>query len=773
MKNRWTLFIKIQLLVIIILLVSYIAVEIIILNLIGAQMQARFIDGAKNSVALMQSNIETIFQDTTERITYLGAVFEASEKGSQEINVHLAAIGLSKADALNTFLAYDDGTWDIIPPEPDLPVNFDPRERGWYKRAFRSSGVKWSNPYIDAVTGDRVVTGSLYTQLIDSEAVVGMDISLNRLVDIFEELNISENDILVLLNEDDRIIASNRLDYLDLTLEAFRDPLISMNDIITGEVVTDKGLYYFRRLSVSDMRLLVFLPDQDIVGTTKQAQIIMTIVMTLIAIVTILLSQSMTRRVMRPLTALKDVMIESKASGEVILYDENSNDEINVVVKAYNALALHINKQNDEILRMAYEDDLTGLPNRANFIKEAKATIEQKKRMALFYLDLDNFKYVNDTYGHAYGDIVLKNLADGLKHNARDNHFIARLSGDEFGILVTDFEDDSTLDSIGQSLLRIVKQPIYLENMEFIMTGSLGLSCYPDDGEDYETVLSNADIAMYEAKGLSTGRFIRFSEETRDTYMEQLRLEHRLKSSIKNDELAVVYQPILKLKTMEIKGFESLARWNDEKLGPVSPDQFIPIAEKNQFIIELGKYVLTKTIEFGKRLFNQYGKYYELNINVSVVQLQNEGFVDDILEVLAQNKFPSRFLNLEITESLTLETDENILMKLAYLRKEGIQISIDDFGTGYSSLHHMTDLSLTHVKIDRQLILKAARSEEVFQLMKGIVEFAHTMLYKVVAEGIEDDEMEAMVIEMGSDYAQGYKYARPLYEEQLIDLLNQ
>lgn len=773
MKSRWTLFVKIQVLVIAILLISYIAVEVIILNLIGNQMKERFIDSAKSTITLMQRNIEIVFSDVNERIEYLGGQSETFDKGSEEVQYHLRALGLSNIHMLQTFIAYDDGSWDMIPPSDNVSSGFDPRERDWYKRAFRSHGVKWSDPYVDEVSGGKVITGSIYTKLADSEAVTGMDISLSGLTAIFRDIDISENDVVALLNDNDRIIASNEETFNDKTLETFNDEEMTGHAIITGEVETAKGLYYFRRLNQSQMRLMVFLPRQDIIGTTSQAQWIMTIVITVILIVSIALSQSITRRVMRPLTALRDTMIQSRGEGELLLYDENANDEINAVIKAYNNLAAYINEQNEEISRMAYQDELTGLPNRASFMKSVNSSLSRCENLALFYLDLDNFKYVNDTYGHAYGDVVLKSMAESLTDFCGKRCAVARLSGDEFAAIMVNYADERELDAEAKHILRLVKQPIFLDDIEFTLTGSLGVSRYPIDGKDYETLLSNADIAMYEAKGNNSDQYSLYNEAMRNDYMEQLRLERRLVRSIENNEFDVVYQPILYLPTKEVCGFEALSRWNDELLGPVSPDVFIPIAERNQFISVIGKYVLEQSVALGRKLFNQYGRYYELNVNVSVVQMQSETFVDEVLNILDASKYPSRFLNLEITESLTLESDEHVLMRLAYLRKKGIQISIDDFGTGYSSLGHMTDLSLTHVKIDRQLIMKASQSQEIFQLMKGIVEFAHTMLYKVVAEGIEDEHMEAMVEEMNSDFAQGYKYAKPLYEEQLIDYLKE
>lgn len=773
MRKKWTLFVKIQVLVVAILLILYIAVELTIFGFVGQQMQQRFVDDVKNTVILTQKNIETVFSGANASVSFLAQEFSDMVRDDDMIEEMIYHVGASNENIMNTFIAYSDGTWIISPPSDSLPDNFDPRGREWYLRAFRSAGVKWSDPYVDMVTNERVVTISIYSRMKDVESVVGMDITLTDLTNLVNLIDISENGIVVLLNNNNRIIASNDLTKIDLKMDAFNDPELMANSIVTGELYTSEGLYYVRRLNESEMRLMAFIPHRDIAGTTRAAQIVVTVVITIVLIGAIVISQGIMRRVMRPLTALKEVMIRSKSKGEVILIDEQNNDEINTVIRAYNALAYDINAQNEEIKRMAYSDDLTGLPNRASFIKQTTEWIENHDKVAMFYLDLDNFKYVNDTYGHAYGDIVLKMLAKALTEFCDENSFVARLSGDEFGILVSDYESDRGLETIAHNMLHLIRRPMYLESLEFSLTGSIGVSRYPDDSADYETLMSNADIAMYEAKNKTKDNYLIFNNEVRHDFIKQIYLETRLIQSIDKGELSVVYQPIIDLKSKKISGFEVLSRWVDSELGSIYPDVFIPIAERNHFINQIGRFALEQSVGLGKRLFEEHGSYYEINVNVSVVQLHVDGFVDEVLEILDINKYPTRFLNLEITESITLESDEHIMMKLAYLRKKGVQISLDDFGTGYSSLNHLTDLSLTHIKLDRQLILKAGQSQEIFQLMKGIVEFAHTMYFKVVAEGIEDAEMENMVSQMHADFAQGYMYDKPLYEEQLIARLKE
>ncbi len=771
MKFKWTLYIKIQLLIVVLLLMIYIAVMFTLYGYIGIDMSSRFQNNIEETTQLLHYNIEQVFLTTNQMIDYLVDDISEHNFEDERIKDHLESVMVSHPQYLNAFAGFEDKTI-YIHPYTDLGPDFDTRTRPWYKIAYGHSGVKWSKPYFDRATGNQVITASKYVELLDQKGVVGVDISLSQLTNMLKELEVSENGVIALLNNANQVVATNKSEILGTS---FGNILKEDKHVLTyssGQVETASGKYFIRIFNQSSLRLLVFIPIDDYEGVRRKALGFMTVIITVTLVLGIVVSRWIILRLIKPIVMLRDTIVESSKSDGMVLYKGETNDEINTLIIEYNTLANHVNVQGEEIKRLAYTDDLTGLPNRIQFDQIARAALESCDKLALFYLDLDNFKYINDTYGHAAGDQVLVELANALSSCCVNKHTISRLSGDEFGVLIENYEREEEIEALASRMLELVRRPLYINQLDFTLTASLGVSRYPADAKTYEELLANADIAMYDAKNSSKDDYAIFDNKIRDEFVREMNIETKLVQAIEEKKIYALYQPLMDLKNGRIVGFEALARWKDDELGFVYPDVFIPIAERTLSINNLGMQILEQAVAFGKALFLRYNRYYEVNVNISVIQLHVDRFVEDVLIVLAKYGYPAKYLNLEITESLTLESDDQVMMKLAYLRKKEIQISIDDFGTGYSSLSHLTDLSVTHIKIDRQLILKARQSSEVLKLMKGIVDFAHTLNYKVVAEGIEDEEMEGMIIEMEADFGQGYMYAKPCTEDKIIEIID-
>jgi diguanylate cyclase (GGDEF)-like protein len=541
------------------------------------------------------------------------------------------------------------------------------------------------------------------------------------------------------------------------------------------------------------MRLVAFTPNSEIKNATNEMIKLTYIALLVTLLIGGLFSYFFAKRITKPIEALTKTMVKSVDSEKLLLFKEHTNDEIDTLIDGYNHLVNNFNDksealqriseelkssesklqvQYDKISELAYYDYLTGLPNRLIFEQEVKKLIRQDEAFALFYVDLDNFKYINDTYGHNYGDFVLKIVSERFKSCCEKKQFSSRLSGDEFGIAMT-IKDIQQVKDAALEMLEMIQKPIQYEHLEFSVTSSIGICIYPDDGRTFEDLLSNADIAMYEAKGKSKNQYTIFNQQLRNELIDRVKIETQLKSALDNNEIYVTYQPLIDFQSRTVKGFEALLRWNSKVLGPVYPDVFIPIAEHNLYINDLGYYVLEESIRFGRKIFEETGHFYEMNVNVSLIQLHIEHFVDDVLMLLEKYDYPAIYLNLEITESVALESDEKIHTKLKALRASGIKLSLDDFGTGYSSLHHLINIRLTHLKIDRLIILQAVKEEEVYRLVHGIVDFAHAIGLKVVAEGIEDHHMEDLMDKMSIDYAQGYLYSKPIIEQQVLKFIKE
>jgi len=422
----------------------------------------------------------------------------------------------------------------------------------------------------------------------------------------------------------------------------------------------------------------------------------------------------------------------------------------------------------EEILKMAYYDRLTNLPNRLKFEKMVNEAIEKMAYFGVLYIDVDNFKNINDTYSHQFGDEVIIAMSKRLEKIINSEDSVSRLSGDEFGIISQNYTTKDEIEEYTKYILDQLSVPYTIGKIKVAFTASIGISIYPKDGKSFKDILVNLDIALYEAKDSTKNSYRFFREKMLIKSLEQANLESHLVKSLELDEIYVTYQPVMNLATKEVKGFEALLRWKDTEYGQVFPDVFIPIAENTGYIHQLGDYVLEQAIIFAKKLYEQYDRFFTINVNVSAVQLRKRAFVDRVQELLVKYQFPAEYLNLEITESVALDMDKKVIGRLAEIRKKGIDISLDDFGTGYASLNNLINLSVTHIKIDKSLVQQATTLKEVHTLIRGVVEFAHALELKVVAEGVETQNMESIISNMQIDYTQGYYYAKPLLEEDVF-----
>jgi len=790
MKIKWTMYKKIQLTIVGVLILIFAVSQITISNMVKTTLEKTFVTNGGNTSVLLQKNMEVLFNDAYNSLTLMDSQFSGEARDDQDLREYLSLIRKTKPYVSNTFIAFEDGTY-ILEPHKDLSESFDPTTRDWFQSAFTSRELVWSQPYTDIVTGDIVITGSYFLEFEGTYGVAGLDINLDNLPGFLSIKEVTDNSFIILVDRDDTIIYDSKNAYTGAKLKNIGDKEFLQAGLVTGAIETSQGQYYLRTLNYANMRLIAFIPSQDINRATFGIQVFASIVLISALILGIIISRWMVLRITKPIEGLTETMLRVGKDSELHHYEGSANDEIKTLISGYNTMVDNVNDQKkalknlsselmaserklqeqyDKVSDMAYFDFLTGLPNRLSFEEALRERILADEPFALMYIDLDNFKYINDTYGHNYGDQALKEIGNRLSIKDSDRYFPARLSGDEFGII---FSYDS-IEGIEETCLKVlhsIEEPMIIHKLAFKTTGSIGISIYPDDGRSYETLFSNADIAMYEAKKNSKNQYKIFRQSFRKDLIDRVNIETALRNALEKQEIYVCYQTLIDYKTKSVRGFEALARFESKELGFISPDVFIPIAEHNLEINPLGHYVLEKAVSFGLKLFKRMGRYYEINVNVSSVQLHQEAFFHEVIDVLERFDYPAEYLNLEITESVALDTDQVIHDKLKALKAYGIGISIDDFGTGYSSLNHLIDLDLSHLKIDREIILRASHHKIVYRLIQGIVEFAHAMGLKVVAEGIEDERMEELMGQLNVDLCQGYLYSKPLKEEDVYTYL--
>jgi diguanylate cyclase (GGDEF)-like protein/PAS domain S-box-containing protein len=428
----------------------------------------------------------------------------------------------------------------------------------------------------------------------------------------------------------------------------------------------------------------------------------------------------------------------------------------------------------EQIKSLAYHDVLTGLPNRRLFQDRLSVAVAQAhrsgQRLAVLYLDLDRFKPVNDSFGHAAGDRLIQVVAERLRTCVREGDTVARLGGDEFTLLLPGVSQVVDVARVAEKVLDTLRSPFQIDGREIFATASIGISLYPEDGQDVETLVKNADAAMYRAKQQGRDNYQLYAPALNATALERLALESDLRHALAQDELVIHYQPVLDLATGRVQAMEALLRWQHPKLGLLPPEEFISLAEVTGLIIPFGLWVL-RTACAQTREWQEAG-HAELGVavNLSARQFQHPDLVAQIRRALEETKLQPAFLELEITESSAMH-GEAAGHTLRALKALGVRIAIDDFGTGYSSLRYLRRFPIDTLKIDRSFIADITRDPDDAAIATAVIALAHTLKLRVVAEGVEIDDQVAFLSARRCDHAQGFLFGAPLPAEDSSGLL--
>ncbi|MCY6957118.1 GGDEF domain-containing phosphodiesterase [Clostridium brassicae] len=433
----------------------------------------------------------------------------------------------------------------------------------------------------------------------------------------------------------------------------------------------------------------------------------------------------------------------------------------------------HINideriKKEKIIFNMAYYDGLTGLPNRRFFKEKLKEILKEDNKGIVLFLDLDNFKNINDTLGHDVGDELLKVIACKLKEVLGKDDILARFGGDEFLILQPNiYKREEAIKSVNK-ILDIFKDLWQVREHKIYITSSIGITHYPHDSSDLNIILRNVDTAAYDAKSSGKNRYEFFEKSMYDEMLRKTKIEKALREAIDNNELELYYQPQVEVKTGKIVSLEALIRWKHPEMGLVSPMEFIPIAEETGFIVDIGEWVLRTACKQNKEWKDKGYKYDTVAVNVSSIQLRQRGFVDLVKNILEETKLEPQFLELEITESVLMESLQKSIKILDELRTIGVKTALDDFGTGYSSLNYLMKIPIDTVKIDKTFIDNICVNYTQKSVIEGIILIAHEMKLDVVAEGVEVEDQLKILANKKCDKIQGYFFSKP-YEANNVE----
>ncbi|NWQ44415.1 EAL domain-containing protein [Bacillus sp. EB106-08-02-XG196] len=432
--------------------------------------------------------------------------------------------------------------------------------------------------------------------------------------------------------------------------------------------------------------------------------------------------------------------------------------------------------EDEKINFYAYHDYLTGLPNRRKFEEELEKTIINKKekaeKFALLYLDLDRFKFVNDTLGHSVGDELLKKVSNRLSKRLRPHDHLARLGGDEFAIILNQLGDANETITIASSIIIDIERYFKVNEYDLHITTSIGIGIYPQDGQTVSELLANTDVALYRAKVMGKNNSQLYSPSMNIESYKQFVLENDLRSAVFDKEFILHYQPKVDPKTRQTIGAEALIRWNHPEWGMLSPAEFIPLAEETNIIFELGDWVLSTVC----KQINQWkieGKpIVPVSINISAKRFLKDDLVTKLVKILDETNVETKWLEFEITETSIIQNEEKSLAMINLLKEIGITISLDDFGTGYSSISYLKKFKVDFLKIDRSFINGIQSCSDDEAIVKSILHLAHDLNMKVVAEGVETEEQLAFLLQHQCDVIQGFLFSKPLEAEGFMELLS-
>jgi len=547
-----------------------------------------------------------------------------------------------------------------------------------------------------------------------------------------------------------------------------------IEDLLIGGLMLEISLETVQR----NLARITEEQNKEYSASLEQTIIIGFMTSLLLIVLGVLITVMSARRIVDP---IKEVAVLANQIGEdnykkALTYEHQ--DEIGELVDSFNNMSERLDQAEDERERsqnqleyMALYDALTTLPNRTLLMDRLNHLLNQSERQQtkflVIFIDLDDFKKVNDTLGHDSGDELLIELAVRLKRVIRSQDSVGRLSGDEFLCLLGDLHHINDGNQVLDKIINVFKTPFVVGGRNLMMTASIGISVYPNDGNISGELLKKADSAMYHSKKIGRNTFSYFSAQMNQNLARRLAVEEQMHSGIDKNEYTVVYQPKVRLSDEIIVGFEALLRWNNSELDDINPEEFIPIAEQTGFIDQLGDFVFHQAAKDIQTINHLYGTELNVAINVSPRQLRQNNFIESINDYLALDETSVRNIDLEITEGVLMSGIPNIHEQLKRLSQSGIQIVMDDFGTGYSSLSYLRNYPFNVLKIDRSFIQDIGIDDEDDALIKAIVNMSHSLNIEVIAEGAETLDQVNYLKQIGCDYVQGFYFGKPMSLDEL------
>ncbi len=648
-------------------------------------------------------------------------------------------------------------------------------------------------PIINETTSESSIIGYIISTL-----------SLSYFKDFLNSIVMGETGYGLVLDKTGNIVYHPDAKLIGTSMESFELRRL-VNNYYTGNIPQSgafesnynnvKTLYGYSVIPALDWVLLVKQNVSEIVDFTNIIFYVLCWTVAVLTILIIVVSQSISKVFTTPIIELKDVMRTASDGNLEVLSNIKSKNELGELSRSFNKM-LHIIKSNyneladmhdklvinEELLRsnyshieyLAYHDVLTNLPNKLALIDRMNSTLASSigfnNLHAVYFVDLDNFKTFNDTLGHDYGDILLSQTATLLLSLTSSDDILARAGGDEFLLFRENLNNQTEATNFAAAVLDAFKKPFNLNGEIAYVSMSIGIAMYPKNGTTTNSLIKNADIAMYKSKDTGKNKYTLFDSTMEAELNRNTVIIEVLRNAIQNNEVYVQYQPQINIIDNKIIGFEALMRINNVKLGQLSPDEFIPIAEESGLIVELGEWILREACSFNKGLIDQ-GYNCIVSVNISSIQINRIGFITMLENVLKETGLPPENLELEITESVLLSSLVSTATLLNNLQSLGVRISLDDFGTGYSSLNYLTSIPINTLKIDKSFIDNIHNNKKDYYIADTIIQLAHSIDIKVIAEGVESEEQLDLLKCKNCDIVQGFIFSKPLPPSALINIL--
>jgi diguanylate cyclase (GGDEF)-like protein len=729
-----------------------------------------------------------------EQKSFWGEMFNIFESFAPSIN--------TKDKFINTwFLGHDRTELIYDPVHPDFIYNMtsdtDYTQTEWmtltshYRNPLRKA--EWTPAMFDSVMDEHIVS---VVYPLDLNGVwtgtLGHDISLESLFNLVDSVHQKfKGEQHFLVDKNGKfILAGQWQTELEKNIDTFRIPpeeetLIQVfSTASTGSAVEFQEIrvqgvdYHILHLAIEPMgwQYFTLVPTNALLAPLKEmlSGVGLMLIITVVLIST-LINASARYVITYPIQNLvKRAQAYSKKQRPQRINGWGSV-ELKQLAHSLDSMHQRLSDDTKQISYLATHDELTKLPNRNLLEDRLEQAIAYAKRhntnAAVMFIDLDQFKVINDSFGHQFGDKLLQVAARRIVDELREEDTVARFGGDEFVVVMTALTDLSAVRFLAEKLLFVISKPYLIDQNEITISASIGISITPDDALNPQQLIQYADSAMYESKRLNRNTYQFYTAEIREKVLRKHTVEEALRKAIIENQFVMFYQPKIDLQTKQYYGMEALIRWQHPDLGLVSPMEFIPLAEETGLIVDIGDWVFEEVCLRAKEWHERFPWITSVAVNLSARQFNQENFTEKLADVLTKTGVKHSIIDLEITESLIMDNVETVVDVLADLQQLGLSISIDDFGTGYSSLGYLKRLPADSLKIDRAFVNEITTDRSDRAIIRSILALADNLQLKVVAEGIEDEEQERILTKMGCSYAQGYHFSRPLNEAAFTEFL--